>query len=138
LELSWHTLEEITNNFTDQQVCALLNKQIKNLNLLNMIPNNDEDIRKRIEILSQLFSTNLEKLCLSVTSMDYIPLVLNEMPKLYSVQIECHSFNTTMTDNELLLWLSKNVPRLTNFTYQIGLVTGSRVCLLLWIATSRL
>ncbi len=138
LELSWHTLEEITNNFTDQQVCALLNKQIKNLNLLNMIPNNDEDIRKRIEILSQLFSTNLEKLCLSVTSMDYIPLVLNEMPKLYSVQIECHSFNTTMTDNELLLWLSKNVPRLTNFTYQIRLVTETRVCLLLWIANSRL
>jgi hypothetical protein len=138
LELSWHTLVEITKDFTDQQVCGLLNRQIKYLKLLNMTSKNDEDTRKRIEILSQMFSTNLEKLSLSVTSMDDIPIVLNEMPKLYSVQIECHSLNTKMTDNELLLWLSKNVPRLTNFTYQIRSVTETRVCLLLWISTSRL
>jgi hypothetical protein len=98
-----------------------------------MISNDGEDNCKPIEILSKMFSTNLEKLSLSVTSMDSILLVLNEMTKLYSVKIECNPFNTTMTDEELSLWLMQNVPRLKNSTYQIRLATGTRVCLLLWI-----
>jgi hypothetical protein len=66
--------------------------------------------------------------------MNYIPLVLNGMLKLYSVKIECDSFNTKMNDEELTaLWLMRNVPRLKNFTYRIRLATGTKVCLLLWI-----
>jgi hypothetical protein len=133
LELSWHTMVEITKNFTDQQVCSLLNKQIRSLNVLNMIPDDDADDGKSINILNQLFSTNLEKLSLSVTSMNNILVVLNQMLKLYSIKIEYNSYNTTMNNEELSLWLMQNVPRLKNFTYEIRSTTKTRVCLLLWI-----
>ncbi|CAF3733890.1 unnamed protein product [Rotaria sp. Silwood1] len=133
MTLSWNTLVEITNNFTNQQACSLLNKQIKILNLTNMTPNNDEDNRKSIEFLISIFSTSLEKLSLNVTVNDNILLILNEMPKLYSVKIECNPFNTTTHNEELSLWLMRNVPRLKNFTYQIQLAKGTRIYLLLWI-----
>jgi hypothetical protein len=96
-----------------------------------MIPNHDE--YRSILIINKIFSTNLEKLSISVSSMDYIPLILNKMSKLYSVNIECHPFNITINDEELSLWLMKNIPRFKNFTYRIRLATKTTVCLLLWI-----
>jgi hypothetical protein len=103
-----------------------------------MIPDDDADNDKSINILNQLFSTNLEKLSLSVTSMNVtsinnILVVLNEMLKLYSIKIEYNSYNTTMNNEELSLWFMQNVPRLKNFKYEIRSTTKTRVCLLLWI-----
>jgi hypothetical protein len=130
LELIWYTLIQITSNFTNQQVCSALNKQIKYLNLLNMITNNDQDNYRNIKILNKIFSTNLEKISLSVSSMDHIPLLLNQMLKLYSVKI---GFNPSINNEQLSSWIIKNVPRLNNFTYRILFTMETRIWLLLWI-----
>ncbi|CAF2025307.1 unnamed protein product [Rotaria magnacalcarata] len=134
LTLSWYTLVQITKNFTDHRVFSLLKKQIKNLYLLNMTANYDEDKSIPTEMLIKLFSTNLEKLIASVASMGDILLIVNEMFNLYSIKIECSPLITMMNKNGLSLWLRQNVPRLKSFTFQIQLGMGTRVYLLLWIS----
>ncbi|CAF3947370.1 unnamed protein product [Adineta steineri] len=129
LELSWQILADITKNFTHQQVCLLLSKQIKSLNLLNTMPNKD----KSMESLNKIFATNLEKLSVCVTSMDEILILLNEMLKLDSMKIEYNSSEISMNNEELSLWLMKNVPRFKNFTSHTRLISEKNKCLCLWI-----
>lgn len=133
LELSWQKLTEITNRFRDQRVCSLLSKQIKYLNVLKMktpevIPSNG-----RMEKLIELFGENLEKLKFSVISINDILIVLNQMRKLSSVAIECNTFERRMSHKQVLLWMMRNVPRLTSFTHRFRRISDTRVALFLWI-----
>ena len=129
IELSWDTLVKITRNFTDERICSLLIKQIKYLNLLNMKTSDDESNEKPMKILIEIFGQSLEKLNFSVRSIDDILIVLNQMEKLYSLEIECNAFDKRMITEEL----TQNVPRLKNFTHRIRTISETRVCLWLWI-----
>ena len=136
LTISWHTLAELRKNHSDAQVCCLLKKQIKNVFLTDRLPNDETgDKFHAMEILSRVFSTDLEKLGLSVTSIENALAVLNDLVKLHSVSIECNSFSTRVKKHELPLssWLARHVPRLKNCTCQIRTITDTRVQLLLWI-----
>lgn len=136
LTLSWHTLAEITKNYSDAQVCCLLKKQIKNAFLSNRLPN-DENGHKfhAMEILSRVFSTHLKRLRLSVTSIENALAVVNDLVELHSASIECNSFSTRLKKHELPLssWLARHVSRLKNCTCQTRTITDTRVQLLLWI-----
>ena len=133
LELSWDTLLAVTNKFTDSRVCPLLNKQIKNLDLHNMISSSDDDTRAAIENLNRLFSAGLEKFSVSLASPENIPWLLNGMSTLHSIRVECNPSDSIMDIEQFMSWLTRNVPRLRNFTYQLRLAAGTRVCLVLWI-----
>ena len=133
LQVSWHTLVEITGNFTDIPVCSLLNTTIKHLSLSNILPDEHQHNQKPIEILTQLFSSNLQKLSLNVISLHNIVHLLNEMLRLDCLKIEYNPMHTHIGDIGLHDWLTHHVPTLRNFTYQTRLAAETRVCLVLWI-----
>ncbi|CAF1287479.1 unnamed protein product [Adineta ricciae] len=134
LKISWHSLMEITREFTDQNICSILKKQIKHLHVFDSATKIVPDKGKQVECLIKLFSKNLEKLNVHVPSLDTIALLLNKMLKLNSMAAEYESNSNKMDSDLLLPWLTENVPKLKNFTHQIRYTSKSRVQLLFWLS----
>ncbi len=132
LTLPWQILVEVTSNFHDEKVCSWLTKRIRNLNVLNQLPSNDQDERKPLKILIRIFSTNIKKLSLSVTSIDDVLLVLNKMLNLHSIKIDFNPSDKIMDNNKLLMRLMQNVPKLRYFTHEIRQAAEARLCLVCW------
>ncbi|UJR25121.1 hypothetical protein I4U23_006480 [Adineta vaga] len=63
LKLSWRLLTELTQNFSNQRICSILQKQIKSLHLYKRCTfKNEKDDQNPIEKLIEIFSENLEKI----------------------------------------------------------------------------
>ncbi|CAF0983679.1 unnamed protein product [Adineta ricciae] len=134
LKISWHSLMEITREFTNQNICSILEKQIKHLHVFDCATKISPDKGKQVECLIKLFSKNLEKLNVHVPSLDNIAMLLNEMLKLNSMAAEYESKSNKMDSDRLLSWLTENVPKLKKFTHQIRYTSKSRVQLLFWMS----
>ena len=132
LQLTWHCLVEITHHFKNQEVCSILSKQIKFLSLIDIISEKEDngETRQALEKLSQIFSSNLIKVSISVMSFDNIVFIFEQMFQLSSLKFE---YNARSNIDSIQLWLKRNIPRLKNFTYEVRSINEKRTCWLLWI-----
>ncbi|CAF1450355.1 unnamed protein product [Adineta steineri] len=133
LKVSWLALTEITQDFTDRQICSILKKQIKYLHIHNVFRKTDKSNGSPIEHLIEIFAKNLEKINLHVIYFNDVLLLLENMSKLYSAVIEYNPTNMAIHDDDLVNWLREKIPRLKNSTYKNQVINKEQGFLYLWI-----